>query len=378
MYSTPKLNVSAPGYGTGLTPFDFGSSVDFWRNGSVLKRLQNGRGWRDESIRYNGTLYQYIGSGFVATDAYPLPSWSEGVLGLLSVSVGTVTFTTDAPVIVRMFNTDRSIGYAGITSYWPAITGYELWRMRLDLAWCNAWDCGPDNQGANVGNYWLAFERYFPQGTHTLDTTNTAYQFFTPADGTLPGSDQPAELASADYIEIPAPTVYSTPTVNVTNDYVVAPWEVNVTLTVSNGQLLNSAGFVATAADPLPSWSDGALGLLNVSVGTVSFTTDAPVIVRMFNTQRSVGYNDFYSYWPAIAGYELWRMRIDLAWCNAWKCAPDNQAGKVGNYWLLFERYFPEGTHTLDTANTAYQFFTPANGTLPGSEQPAALESAGS
>ena len=71
-------------------------------------------------------------------------------------------------------------------------------------------------------------------------------------------------------------------------------------------------------------------------------------------------------------------MRIDLAWCNAWKCAPDNQAGNVGNYWLLFERYFPEGTHTLDTANTAYQFFTPANGTLPGSEQPAALESAGS
>ena len=377
VYSTPKLNVSAPGYGTGLTPFDFGSSVDFWRNGIVLKRGEaNNKGWYEES--YPRTLDgRYYGSGFVATDAYPLPSWSEGALGLLSVSVGTITFTTDAPVIVRMFNTNRGLSWND-GNFGGIINENELWRVRFDLAWCNAWDCGPDNQGANVGNYWLAFERYFPQGTHTLDTTNTAYQFFTPADGTLPGSDQPAELASADYIEIPAPTVYSTPTVNVTNDYVVAPWEVNVTLTVSNGQLLNSAGFVATAADPLPSWSDGALGLLNVSVGTVSFTTDAPVIVRMFNTQRSVGYNDFYSYWPAIAGYELWRMRIDLAWCNAWKCAPDNQAGNVGNYWLLFERYFPEGTHTLDTANTAYQFFTPANGTLPGSEQPAALESAGS
>ena len=376
-YSTPKLNVSAPGYGTGLTPFDFGSSVDFWRNGIVLKRGEaNNKGWYEES--YPRTLDgRYYGSGFVATDAYPLPSWSEGALGLLSVSVGTITFTTDAPVIVRMFNTNRGLSWND-GNFGGIINENELWRVRFDLAWCNAWDCGPDNQGANVGNYWLAFERYFPQGTHTLDTTNTAYQFFTPADGTLPGSDQPAELASADYIEIPAPTVYSTPTVNVTNDYVVAPWEVNVTLTVSNGQLLNSAGFVATAADPLPSWSDGALGLLNVSVGTVSFTTDAPVIVRMFNTQRSVGYNDFYSYWPAIAGYELWRMRIDLAWCNAWKCAPDNQAGNVGNYWLLFERYFPEGTHTLDTANTAYQFFTPANGTLPGSEQPAALGSAGS
>jgi hypothetical protein len=193
-YSTPKLNVSAPGYGTGLTPFDFGGSVDFWRNGSVLKRLQNGRGWLDESIRHSGN---YHGSGFVATDAYPLPSWSEGALGLLSVSVGTVTFTTDAPVIVRMFNTNWNWVSYFDNRYTGIITEHELWRTRFDLAWCNAWDCGPDNQGGYLGSYWLAWERYFPEGTHTLDTANTAYQFFTPANGTLPGSEQPAALESA-------------------------------------------------------------------------------------------------------------------------------------------------------------------------------------
>ena len=111
MYSTPKLNVSAPGYGTGLTPFDFGSSVDFWRNGIVLKRGEaNNKGWYDGAVTLD-TLRAILGSGFVATDAYPLPSWSEGALGLLSVSVGTVTFTTDAPVIVRMYNTNRGLSW---------------------------------------------------------------------------------------------------------------------------------------------------------------------------------------------------------------------------------------------------------------------------
>ena len=86
-FITPK------GYGAGLTPMSFGSVVDFWSSGRMLRYPDDGwRAWRDE--------------GYVATDAIPLPSWSEGALGTLSVShnVAEIEFTADAPVVVRMYN----------------------------------------------------------------------------------------------------------------------------------------------------------------------------------------------------------------------------------------------------------------------------------
>jgi len=177
-----------------------------------------------------------------------------------------------------------------------------LWRRRNDLAWCNAWQCAPSNQAQYVGSYWVVWERYFPKGTHALDTTMAAYQFFTPANGTLPGSDQPAELESAAYMdETPRPD-YETPTVNVSAPGYAAGltpydfggsvdfWTTNLYLryhkTSPSDRGWNSFGYIATDADPLPSWSEGALGLLSVDVGTVEFTTDEPVVVRLYNTQR--------------------------------------------------------------------------------------------
>ena len=118
-----------------------------------------------------------------------------------------------------------------------------------------------------------------------------------------------------------------------------------------------------------------------MDAGTVHFTTDEPVVVRLYNTDQNVGdrNEDYYYYpdrWTNIDDMKLWRRRNDLAWCNAWQCAPRNEANKVKSYWVVWERYFPEGTHALDTTEAAYQFFTPANGTLPGNDQPADLQSA--
>jgi hypothetical protein len=218
-----------------------------------------------------------------------------------------------------------------------------------------------------------------------------AYQFFTPANGTLPGSDQPAELESAAYMdETPRPD-YETPTVNVSAPGYAAGltpydfggsvdfWTTNLYLryhkTSPSDRGWNSFGYIATDADPLPSWSELALGLLSVDVDTVEFTTDKPVVVRLYNTQLNL-YDDDSHPWKSIDDMMLWRRRNDLAWCNAWQCAPSNQAQYVGSYWVVWERYFPKGTHALDTTMAAYQFFTPANGTLPGSDQPADLQSA--
>jgi hypothetical protein len=36
-YETPTVNVSAPGYAAGLTPYDFGGSVDFWTTNLYLR-----------------------------------------------------------------------------------------------------------------------------------------------------------------------------------------------------------------------------------------------------------------------------------------------------------------------------------------------------
>ena len=190
-YVTPRVNVSAPGYAAGLTPYDFGGSVDFWTTNLYLRYPRTSpsdRGWNS--------------FGIIATDADPLPSWSEGALGLLSVDAGTVEFTTDEPVVVRLYNTDQNVGDRNEDSYyypdrWTNIDDMKLWRRRNDLAWCNAWQCAPRNEAHRVGTYWVVWERYFPEGTHALDTTEAAYQFFTPANGTLPGNDQPADLQSA-------------------------------------------------------------------------------------------------------------------------------------------------------------------------------------
>ena len=176
------MTVAAPGYGKGLTQYDFGSSVDFWSSGLMLRYPDDHwRAWRD--------------TGYVATDADPLPSWSENALGTLSVNVGMIEFTTDAPVIVRMYNTVRND-----VNWLNARDDLELWRERFDLNWCNAWLCAPNNDENNLKSHtrrYEVFERYFPAGTHALDTDNAAYQFFKPADGTLPGTEQPAELKSA-------------------------------------------------------------------------------------------------------------------------------------------------------------------------------------
>ena len=214
-----------------------------------------------------------------------MPSWSEGALGLLSVDVGTVEFTTDAPVVVRLYNTKQNVGdcnrdngYCN-SDRWPNIDDMKLWRRRNDLAWCNAWSCAARGEASLVGSYWVVWERYFPEGTHALDTTEAAYQFFTPANGTLPGSDQPAELESAAYMdETPGPD-YVTPTVNSTDGHTLSQWNNDSTV----GTLS-----VSSDLNPLPSWSEGALGLLSVDAGTVEFTTDEPVVVRLYNTKQNV------------------------------------------------------------------------------------------
>ena len=366
-YRTPRVNVSAPGYAAGLTPYDFGGSVDFWTTNLYLRYPRtdpSDRGWNS--------------FGYIATDADPLPSWSEGALGLLSVDAGTVEFTTDEPVVVRLYNTDQNVDERNednhYTDRWTNIDDMKLWRRRNDLAWCNAWQCAPRNEAHNrVGTYWVVWERYFPEGTHALDTTEAAYQFFTPANGTLPGSDQPAELESAAYMdETPGPD-YVTPTVSSTDGHTLSQWNNDSTV----GTLS-----VSSDLNPLPSWSEGALGLLSVDVGTVEFTTDEPVVVRLYNTKQNVddcnrdGGHCNSDRWPNIDDMSLWRRRNELAWCNAWSCAARGEASLVGSYWVVWERYFPEGTHALDTTQAAYQFFTPANGTLPGNDQPADLQSA--
>ena len=350
-----------------MTPYDFGSSVDFWRAGLHLKYLTTERGWWNE--------------GAIATDTKPLPSWADGALGLLTVGRGytsvddDVSFTSDAPVVVRVYNTREN-------RYWDGLPDMALWRRRSDLEWCNAWECGSRPQYYNV------WERFYPAGTHTLDTTYSLYQFFTPANGTLPGSDQPAELESAAYVETPAPTVYATPTINVSSigygagmtpyDFgsSVDFWRAGLHLkylTTERGWW--NEGAIATDTKPLPSWADGALGLLTVGRGytsvddDVSFKSDAPVVVRVYNTREDRN-SDYSSYWYAISGMSSWRRRSDLDWCNAWEC------GSRPQYYNVWERFYPAGTHTLDTTYSLYQFFTPANGTLPGSDQPADLQSA--
>ena len=170
------------------------------------------------------------------------------------------------------------------------------------------------------------WERYFPEGTHALDTTQAAYQFFTPANGTLPGSDQPAELESAAYKaykdETPGPE-YLTPMVNTTNGHTLSQWKNDTTI----GSLPVSSG-----VHVLPSWSEGALGLLSVDAGTVEFTTDAPVVVRLYNTKQNRddcnqdGGHCQGDRWNNIDDMMLWRRRDDLAWCNAWKCGPRGEA----------------------------------------------------
>jgi predicted metal-binding protein len=366
-YVTPKVNVSALGYAAGLTPYDFGGSVDLWTTNLYLRypKYASDRGWNS--------------FGYIATDADPLPSWSEGALGLLSMDVGTVEFTTDEPVVVRLYNTKQNVqdhnrdnGHYN-TDRWNNIDDMRLWRRRNDLAWCNAWKCAPRNEAHIVGSYWVVWERYFPEGTHALDTTQAAYQFFTPANGTLPGSDQPAELKSAAYMNETVRPDYVTPTVSSTDGHTLSRWNNDSTI---------GALSVSSDLNPLPSWSEGALGLLSMDAGTVEFTTDEPVVVRLYNTKQNVQDhnrdNGHYNTdrWDNIDDMMLWRRRNDLAWCNAWKCAPSNQAQYVGSYWVVWERYFPKGTHALDTTQAAYQFFTPANGTLPGSDQPADLQSA--
>jgi hypothetical protein len=96
--------------------------------------------------------------------------------------------------------------------------------------------------------------------------------------------EQPAELESAAYIvETAATTAYDTPNVTVPtstpNAYTLDSWRVNVTMSPDSL-------YVGTDADPLPSWSENALGTLSVNVGMIEFTTDAPVIVRMYNTVK--------------------------------------------------------------------------------------------
>jgi hypothetical protein len=282
-YDTPNVTVAAPGYGAGLTEYDFGSSVDLWATGRMLRYRDDGwRAWRD--------------TGYVATDADPLPSWSENALGTLSVNAGMIEFTTDAPVIVRMYNTVKITNSAWLN----ALNLLDLWRERFDLVWCNAWLCAPNNDENNmIVDMYEVFERYFPAGTHAPDTDDAAYQFFKPADGTLPGTEQPAELESAAYIvETAATTTYDTPNVTVAAPgYGAGLTEYDFGSSVdlwATGRMLRyrddgwrawrDTGYVATDADPLPSWSENALGTLSVNVGMIEFTTDAPVIVRMYNT----------------------------------------------------------------------------------------------
>ena len=279
-----------------------------------------------------------------------------------------VSFTSDGPVVVRLYNTKDN-------RYWTPLPDMSSWRKRVDLEWCNTW------LSCSYSNVW---ERTFPAGTHTLYPTYAAYQFFTPAPNTLPGSDQPAELESAAYIETPAPTVYATPTINVSSigygagltpyDFgsSVDFWRPGLSLRYLSDRGWMTQGSIATDTKPLPSWAEGALGLLTVGRGSatvdnnVSFTSDAPVVVRMYNTKQDRDI-DASPYWYAISGMSSWRRRDDL--CNAWACGNSH-------YYNAWERYFPAGTHTLDTTYAAYQFFTPAPNTLPGSDQPAELESA--
>ena len=360
-FITPK------GYGAGLTPMSFGSVVDFWSSGRMLRYPDVGwRAWRDE--------------GYVATDAIPLPSWSEGALGTLSVShnVAEIEFTADAPVVVRMYNTPP------YDTYWAnAHPELSLWRERPDLAWCFAWMC--TDQPQDVAKY-RAYERYFPAGTYALNTRWAAYQFFTPAVGVSKESDQPAELESAVAAH-PPPTTYDTPTVTVAAPgYGKNLTEYDFGSSVdlwATGRMLRyrddgwrawrDTGYVATDADPLPSWSENALGTLSVNVGMIEFTTDAPVIVRMYNTVKITNS----AWFNALNLLDLWRERFDLVWCNAWLCAPNNDENNLNTHWYeVFERYFPAGTYALNTKWAAYQFFKPADGTLPGMEQPAELKSA--
>jgi hypothetical protein len=112
------VTVAAPGYGAGLTEYDVGSSVDLWATGRMLRYPDDGKylAWRD--------------TGYVATDATPLPSWSENALGTLSVNVGMIEFTTDAPVIVRMYNT-RKIIIDEQVAWSNALDDLDLWRERF-------------------------------------------------------------------------------------------------------------------------------------------------------------------------------------------------------------------------------------------------------
>ena len=387
--------VTPAGYNTGLTPLDFGSSIGYWTKNAtspMMLRYPLTRGHASTP-----TERGWSSSGYIATDADPLPSWSEGALGLLNFKVGIITFTADAPVVVRMYNVED---FTKIHNWHTTLTT-KGWLWREDLHWCNAWGC--ERTGTAPGTKWRVYEKFYLAGTHELDTTRAVYQFFTPADGTLPGSDQPAELESAAYKdETPRPE-YLTPTVNVSAPGYAAGltpydfggsvdfWTANLYLRYplirGSGDTptergWSSFGYIATDAVPLPSWSEGALGLLSVDAGTVEFTTDAPVVVRLYNTNQNRGdcNRDGNSCnsdrWSNIDYMMLWRRRDDLAWCNAWKCGPSGEASLVGSYWVVWERYFPEGTHALDTTQALYQFFTPANGTLPGNDQPAELESA--
>ena len=384
--------VTPAGYNTGLTPMSFGSSIDYWTKNATSpmmlrspKTSPSHRGWVSTT---------YLGSDafptYVATDAFPLRSWAEGALGLLNFNVGLIKFTADAPVVVRMYNVKRF----DQVSNWDTTLTTEGWRRREDLQWCHAWCGGQTN--TYPGTHWRVYEQFYHTGTHELDTANAAYQFFTPANGILPGSDQPAELESAIAAQ-PPPTTCRTPRVNVSAPGYAAGltpydfggsvdfWTTNLYLryprTYPSHRGWNSFGIIATDADPLPSWSEGALGLLSVDAGTVEFTTDEPVVVRLYNTDQNVDdRNEHPSHhpdrWTNIDDMKLWRRRNDLAWCNAWSCATRGEASLVGSYWVVWERYFPEGTHALDTTLAVYQFFTPANGTLPGNDQPADLQSA--
>jgi hypothetical protein len=268
-YDTPNVTVAAPGYGASLTEYDFGSSVDRWATGRMLRYpMSVWRAWRD-------TGYVATGCGSFAElvrkrarDA-ERERWDDRVHHRRSV-------------IVRMYNTVKIIIDEQV-AWLNALDDLDLWRERFDLVWCNAWACAPNNDENNMDSrYYQVFERYFPAGTHALDTDDAAYQFFKPADGTLPGMEQPAELESAAYIvETAATTAYDTPNVTVPtstpNAYTLDSWRVNVTMSPDSL-------YVGTDADPLPSWSENALGTLSVNVGMIEFTTDAPVIVRMYNT----------------------------------------------------------------------------------------------
>ena len=103
----------------------------------------------------------WIDVGTIATDSHPLPPWVEGALGLLSLNVGEqVNFATDEPVVVRKYSVTAS----------SSSGDNKDWRKRDDLAWCNAWACDDNVDEIRV------WERFYPAGTHTLDTS---YAFFS-------------------------------------------------------------------------------------------------------------------------------------------------------------------------------------------------------